>query len=356
MKLPLLEARAPATTLCTYCPKLCRPACPVSTVEGRETVTPWGKMRAAGEVARAVVPADEAHLAPAYACTGCLRCGELCDLGNPVADTLRDARAEALRLEAAPPAVADLVARFPAREEALAAAAATLPRGEGPVALLPGCTMVTFERTLVPALRQAVETLDAPCSLVADGCCGLPLLEAGDREGFAQRARAMGARLAGFARVVTPDAGCAQALRVFYPRAGVTLPPVRHLAETAAEALERIPPLRTPPRAPVYQDACRLGRGLGVYDEPRAVLARLLGRAVGELPERRAGAPCSGGGGLLPVTSPATAQAIAHEVGALATEVGGETVITACAGSRRQLARAGVTAVDLAALLVEALT
>src|SRR3954464_5064327 len=102
MHLPVLAARDPETTLCTFCPKLCRPACPVSTVEGRETVTPWGKMRAMGEVARGVAPADAARLAPAYACTGCERCFELCDLDNPVAATLRDGRAEAYALGVAP--------------------------------------------------------------------------------------------------------------------------------------------------------------------------------------------------------------------------------------------------------------
>jgi Fe-S oxidoreductase len=356
MKLPLLEARAAETTLCTYCPKLCRPACPVSTVEGRETVTPWGKMRAMGEAARGIVPVDEARLSPAYACTGCMKCFELCELDNPVATTLRDGRAEALAHGVAPGSVRALVAGFAAREAALRRAAKALPQGEGPVGFVPGCTAVTFEHEGIPGIAAAIGALDAPCAVVADGCCGLPLLEAGDREGFAQRARAMAGRLARFERVVTTDAGCAHAMRVLYAQAGVALPPVRHLAETAAAALARVPALREPPGAVVYHDSCRLGRGLGVYEEPRAVLARLLGRAPGELPEAREGAPCSGAGGLLPVTRPATADAIARELGELAGEAGGETVVTACAASRHQLAGAGVRALDLAALLAQALS
>src|SRR5436305_3900701 len=96
MKLTVLAEREPETTLCTYCPKLCRPACPVSTVEGRETVTPWGKMRSLGERLRGAVPEDPEHAATSYACTGCMRCFELCHLDNPVAESLRDGRARAL--------------------------------------------------------------------------------------------------------------------------------------------------------------------------------------------------------------------------------------------------------------------
>ena len=64
-------------------------------------------------------------------------------------------------------------------------------------------------------------------------------------------------------------------------------------------------------RAAFYQDPCYLGRWLGVYDAPR----RLAGKAVDELREfsrARNESECSGGGGLLPATMPATARAIAE--------------------------------------------
>ena len=45
LKLPLLEGREAETRLCTYCPKLCRPACPGGNAEAREATIPWGIMR-----------------------------------------------------------------------------------------------------------------------------------------------------------------------------------------------------------------------------------------------------------------------------------------------------------------------
>jgi Fe-S oxidoreductase len=95
-----------------------------------------------------------------------------------------------------------------------------------------------------------------------------------------------------------------------------------------------------------YHDPCQLGRGLGVYDAPRAVLARALGRAPDEFIQNRAHGACSGAGGLLPATMPDTSRAIAdariddHEAS------GGGRIVTACASSLIAMRRRGRTPVD----------
>src|SRR5580704_8010285 len=90
--LPLLEGRRGALEKCVFCPKLCRSACPVSNAEPRETNTPWGKMSMSYFAAHGDVPADASHAAPAWACTGCYGCREVCDHKNEVATTLLTAR------------------------------------------------------------------------------------------------------------------------------------------------------------------------------------------------------------------------------------------------------------------------
>jgi heterodisulfide reductase subunit D len=45
-----------------------------------------------------------------------------------------------------------------------------------------------------------------------------------------------------------------------------------------------------------YQDPCRLGRHLGVYDPPRAVLGALPGIEVAEMPHTGRTATCCAGG------------------------------------------------------------
>jgi Fe-S oxidoreductase len=82
-----------------------------------------------------------------------------------------------------------------------------------------------------------------------------------------------------------------------------------------------------------YHDPCLLGRGLGVYDAPRAVLTRALGRAPEEFDARRERGHCSGAGGLLPATMPDAARAITRaRVDEHAAE-GGGSIVTACASS-----------------------
>jgi Fe-S oxidoreductase len=85
-----------------------------------------------------------------------------------------------------------------------------------------------------------------------------------------------------------------------------------------------------------------------VYDEPRALLGRVLGRPPEEFDERREQAACSGAGGLLPCTMPANARAIgdariaAHLSGpSPGGQAGGGRIVTGCASSLVALRRAG---------------
>jgi Fe-S oxidoreductase len=102
--------------------------------------------------------------------------------------------------------------------------------------------------------------------------------------------------------------------------------------------------------AAFYQDPCYLGRWLGVYEAPR----RLAGKALEGVREfSRAANPseCSGGGGLLPVTMPEAARAIADHRLVELREAKVSTVVTACSTCKRMLARDDVEAIDLVELL-----
>jgi len=355
--LPLLEPRRAALEKCVFCPKLCRSACPVSNAEPRETVTPWGKMSAAWMAAHGDTPTDRSHAAPAWACTGCFGCREACDHRNPVADVLLDARDALARAGAAPDGARRVLAGFAHHDaETRAAAARELASHPGSdpraaVALLVGCGY------LRAAPREARDALDAATGLVrgpvavVEACCGLPLRLAGDARGFAQHARDVARDLARYARVIVVDAGCALALRRRFPEAGVDVPArVELLVEAAARMLSELSAVPRGADEPVrWHDPCQLGRGLGIYEAPRAVLARALGRAPDELDDRREHAVCSGAGGLLPSTMPEAARAIADSRLEAHSRAGGGRVVTACASSLialRKRARPSSVAVD----------
>lgn len=346
-RLPVLEARRTELERCTFCPKLCRSACPVSNAEPRETLIPWGKMSTAYFVARGDVPIEPSTAHPAWACTGCMHCKKECEHDNDVAGTLLDARAALVRERAEPAAARAVIDGFAAREAEARAASKGLG-GSGPEVLVVGCAYLREAPKEARAIVRAASGLLGRAPRLLDGCCGLPLLMAGDKEGFARHAERV-AREIGGAKVLVHDAGCALAMRVRYPSVGVPAPDVELLVERAAREVSRLAPLK---REPVrWHDPCSLGRGLGVYDAPRALLAHLLGAPPLELDHAREGAVCSGAGGLLPVTMPETSRAIAE----WRTAGVREKIVTACASSLLSFRRAGAKAEDIATYVARAL-
>jgi Fe-S oxidoreductase len=370
--LPMLAERRGALEKCVFCPKLCRSACPVSNAEPRETLTPWGKMSLAWMAAHGDVPADRSHASPAWACTDCFACRELCDHENPVAEVLFDARAALVRARAAPENALRAIERFAEHDRETRAAVRRLAqsapaairreREDGGVAVLVGCG---YLRSAPDVARDAVEAAAAisgqPVALV-EGCCGLPLRLAGDAGRFVEHARSVARSLTRHVRVVTADAGCAYTLRRRYGEVGVELrPPVETLVELASRhpwALAAVDAIEPTPRVR-WHDPCQLGRGLGVFDAPRAVLARILGRPPDEFVASREHAACSGAGGLLPSTMPGVARSIARARIESHMQSGGGHVVTACASSliglRKAVARDSSAVVeDLASWIARA--
>ncbi len=350
LRLPLLGERAKALETCGYCPKLCRAVCPVSDAVRRETLTPWGKMSVSWFASRGDVEVCEDVAAVTYACTGCLRCKANCDHENPVAETLAAGRADYFAAGLAPQAARDVAGRFEQLNADTARAAGSLDDlldASSTTALVVGCGYLRHLPEEARAAVKAVVKLAGPVRLMRE-CCGLPLLEAGDRPGFlAARAR-IDAALAGAGRVIAVDPGCARILGDKKPEL---------LVELAVRALGRLGPARSLLAEPLvrWHDPCHLGRGLGLYEPPRTVLGRALGRPPAEFSRNRKQAACSGAGGLLPATMPEASAAIARSRIGDHEDRGGGVVVTACAGSLRRFRASGARAVDLCSVIAESL-
>ena len=79
-----------------------------------------------------------------------------------------------------------------------------------------------------------------------------------------------------------------------------------------------------------YHDPCDLGRGAGVYDEPREILGLIPGIRFVELPRNRENCRCCGGGGNLEMIDATLSADIAKEKIDEIMSTGAEAVITAC--------------------------
>jgi Fe-S oxidoreductase len=340
---------------CTYCPKLCRHTCPVSHAEAKETLVPQAKMATMRLLRIGARPRTVENTAPIYGCTGCGACSDFCRHGVAVGPALFRAREEAEHASSGHPALAGFVARFFAHAERATRELQGLPEArrapDAEVAFLASCAAPASARHALALADRA--QLDLSVAAPPRACGGYPLLAAGQLDAFRLHAERLARALSAHQRVVVHCPACAWTLLTQYPAFGVPLAPaVEHATEWLAGVADR---LAARPRRPVafYHDPCYLGRHLGLYDAPR----RLAARAVGELRElsrARHEAACSGGGGLLPLTMPETADAIAEERLAEVKEAGVATVVTACATCAQRLSRSGVEAVDLLALLAEA--
>lgn len=353
-RLPMLAESKVALETCTYCPKLCRTVCPVSNAEPREALTPWGKMSSAYHLARGDLATVEGtpttdletergFAKVAYACTGCGACKNACDHRNPVYDTLFRARSAATRAGLAPESAKRVLAAFDQKAgEAELAARRIDPGAERrPVALVVGCG---YMRHAEPEAREALAVarkLTGRDVRLVGGCCGLPLLHAGDGERFDSHLTAFVKELSRFDEVLVLDAGCARVLRDEAPRRGAGDPRAELVVERAAKELAGLAPLGEDERGErvTYHDPCALSRGLGVTEAPRAVLTRLLGRAPEELVRNREDSVCSGAGGLLPVTHPEIAEEVARARVSEHAAASGGTWVTACSSSLRAFRR-----------------
>jgi Fe-S oxidoreductase len=352
-RLPTLAARKATFERCVFCPKLCRSACPVSNADTRETVTPWGKMSMSYFVANESVAAAPSFAAPAWACTGCFGCREHCDHKNDVTGTLFDSRSAFVEAGIAPEAATRAIAKFDGKTPRPSSVASEVNDAAG-TALLVGCAYSRHNAEARDAVRATAKLAGGSVALV-DVCCGAPLLYAGDKKRFRQQGEMLAQAVKHREQLVVVDAGCASAIRVHHAQAGVgMIAPVLHFAEFAAREIGRMGPIDLGGDVR-YHDPCQLGRGLGVYDAPRAILARATGKQPGEFERRREDARCSGAGGLLPLTMPDVSRTIARQRLDDHERSGGGTVVTACASSLTSFRKEGAKAIDLVTVVARAL-
>lgn len=349
------------TATCTYCPKLCRSACPVAEVTGREALTPGAKVLVAG-LAAARGTADAPSAEAAFACTGCGRCAEICQLGIAPARILFRHRADAVAAAAAPAAAAEIARRFHEHGNvhradlagALSRIVARAPAGPaaGKVALFAGCTAVAHQPDEVRASFAVAQALGVPLAPepAAGLCCGKPLWDAGHRDAFRAHARRFAGELRRRRRVYALDPGCAHTLGALYREVGVdlrveVLPFVDLLADRISLVRDR-PPLA---EVVVWHDPGVLARELGRVDGPRRVLAAAV-TELREAPRHGRNTACSGADGLLPETMPAVAARIAADRAAELAATA-PAAVTACPSSALHLAAAGAKIEGIATLL-----
>lgn len=379
---------------CVHC-GICLPSCPTYAVLGEEMDSPRGRLyliRAAAEGRIGLTETFKRHL---DLCLGCRACESACPSGVPFGSLLEATRAQFRRRAPTerPGAPEDsLLARlifalFPEsarlgallaplrlyqrsglrtlvrrsgllrRVPKLAAMEALLPdvpsavrlpervaaRGvsRGTVGLLIGCV----QRHLYPGInRDTARLLSlAGWDVVippAQGCCGALDLHAGRLDEMRARARRLAASFPpDLDFVVTNAAGCGSTMKE-YGHWLADVPTVVQLASRTRDVSEVLAsadlPLGPLDVTAVYHDACHLAHGQRIRREPRALLGRIPGLRLHELPESEL---CCGSAGIYNLLEPEMADRLLDRKLDRIVETGARVVVTGNPGCMLQIAK-----------------
>ncbi len=180
---------------------------------------------------------------------------------------------------------------------------------KGEVFYWTGCTMYydaffhDFQVATLEGTRAAVRLMNKldvkPVVSREERCCGHDLLWNGDRKTFELLARHNVKLVAdsGAEILVTSCAECLRTWKMDYqPFFAGKQPRMVHITELVVERLPELKLKENVRRRVTFQDPCRLGRHLGIYDAPRQALSALPGVELTEMRRSGPAAMCCAGG------------------------------------------------------------
>ncbi len=181
---------------------------------------------------------------------------------------------------------------------------------KGDVFFFTGCTMYfdayfpDFNVSTLNATKSTIRLLNKmgvkPVVSAMERCCGHDLLWNGDTGNFAKLAEFNINLLleSGAKTLVTSCAECLRTWKIDYePYYKPGMPRMMHITEYIAENKDKLKFKKGAEEIiATYQDPCRLGRHLGIYDAPREVLNAIPGVTLNEMRHSGRGAICCAGG------------------------------------------------------------
>lgn len=285
-----------------------------------------------------------------WSCLTCQLCSQRCPVDVKFSEYMRDMRAEAGRLgksgNASHGGILHYIMEIAASPKLKQNRIGWIEDGlrtkkQGDILYFVGCLPYyqdffanDFEFTPISIAKDTVKILNylgiEPVVMENERCCGHDLYWLGQLDKFDQigKLNLDAIEETGAKTIVTACPECALTLKRLYPeRIGKPGVEVKHISEIVAENLSSFK-FKEFEMEVSYQDPCRLGRYLNVYDQPRQSLAAIPGISIKEMLHNRRSAICCG------TTNWINCDAISRRIQKSrlteAENAGAETLVTAC--------------------------
>jgi heterodisulfide reductase subunit D len=275
----------------------------------------------------------------AYECTLCGNCEVHCPVGLPLVDIFHAWREELVakgHILETHQKIANYIDRFdnpygPKPDEEVVPAYARKEKAS--ILFYPGCTNNRMAIEEVESVAEVFRKLGLDFAVFdEDTCCGIPLYEIGQMEGF----RRVASKTLDLIKQYEPDVivtscpACFKAIKSIY-QADEALAhdiEVQHISEFLLPLVgEKLGELA---QKATWHDPCVLGRHMGMYEEPRQLLEQIPGLELVEMESNRAEALCCGAGGGVFFTCQDVATSAVESRMDQAMETGAQYLVTSC--------------------------
>ncbi|MCU0859938.1 MAG: LUD domain-containing protein [Thermoplasmata archaeon] len=287
---------------------------------------------------------DEASDAGSYLCTSCGACKEVCpaliDTKKGIMNVRKSGYADKKGILPEHSAVLSSVRNYdnpwqvPRAKKGAWAKGLNL-REEGEVLYFVGCSTSLLFPDTARAAVAIIRSVGAEPAVLGqkERCCGSTVHKLGDVSLAREKAEGCFAdfKKAGARVVVTSCPGCASALNRHKDLVDGSGIKVQHISQFLSERMDLSTLEGASPEGPfTFHDPCDLGRELGVYEEPRRLLAAAAGGNVVEMERCRAESACCGSGSGVRSAFPELASSIASDRVSMAKAAGARSIVTSC--------------------------
>jgi len=316
MKAKYLQGWEDEMNICIRC-AYCSEGCPVFKELGWDSDGARGKIILSYGLLTGEIEPSQKIADKIFQCTFCKDCVERCSSSVSVPNILEAARAELVDAGFANDTHKHVMNNVKETGNIYGDTEVMAPESDGDTPVFLGCQYLSRPNKTKKYLK-ILSKLGIKPKIQEETCCGFPMKALGFVEDFEEQKKKF-LKLYPHKEIIALCPTCTMFLKEEY---GLK---VKHAMQAILEKLPKADLGMTV----TWHDPCDLSRGLGVIEEPRAILEK-LGCKVVEMEHNKRESRCCGGGGGILMSDESLSDKIALVRIKEAVETGADTVVTSC--------------------------